>query len=293
MKLSKKPAILMMILLAIAVLSLACGSDLTPIPVAPVSETLPQLPTTLPTPSPTPAISERPAATPTPSAPVESVSPIIASASLPSWLDRMLGELESQPPGNPPLTITRYEYKGQGVYFQTATCCDIFSNLYNEDDGLIAHPDGGITGRGDGRLPEFYQERERDFLVWMDAREPFGEDSSPVLAPLDGIELQIADSFPLQYFLTLVSGLPDGCHSFGGYTLTRDGNRVLIRVFNLRPSNTNLMCIQVYGTVDTKISLGSDFDPNETYTIDVNSKTISFRGDAILEETSKSHSNPS
>ncbi len=221
-----------------------------------------------------------------------SVSQPIVSAGLPSWLDRLLGDLESQPPANPPLTITRYDYRGQVVYYQTATCCDIFSDLYNHEGELIAHPDGGITGQGDGRLPDFFQERGGEFLVWMDAREEFNKDAFPVPAPIDRIDLQIAESFPLQYFLTVVSGLPDGCHSFGGYTLTREGNRVLIRVFNLRPSNANLMCIQVYGTVETTIPLGSDFDPSETYTIDVNGKTISFRGDAILEGTLKATPTP-
>jgi len=215
------------------------------------------------------------------------VSPAIVSAGLPGWLDRMLRDLEGQPPANHPLTITRYEYRGEAVYYQTAACCDIFSNLYNEEGELIAHPDGGITGQGDGRLPDFHQEREREFLVWMDTREPFDQEAASVLAPIDNIELQIAESFPLQYFLTVVSGLPDGCHSFGGYTLTRDGLRVLIKVFNLKPSNTDLMCIQIYGTVETTIPLGSDFDPSETYTIDVNGRTISFRGDEILEETIK------
>ncbi len=204
----------------------------------------------------------------------------------------MLRDLESQPPANPPLTITQYEYRGQLVYYQTATCCDIFSNLYNEVGELIAHPDGGITGRGDGRLPDFFQERRREFLVWRDARKPFDKESFPVLAPIDSIELQIAESFPLQYFLKVVSGLPDGCHSFGGYTLTRDGQRVLIKVFNLKPSNADLVCIQLYGNADTTIPLGSDFDPSEPYTIDVNGKTISFRGDAILEETLKAPPTP-
>ena len=125
----------------------------------------------------------------------------------------MLRDFESRPPANPPLTITRHEYQGQVVYFQTATCCDIFSNLYNEEGELIGHPDGGITGQGDGRAPNFFKEREGEFLVWKDAREPSGGEGVPVLAPIDDIELQIAESFPLQYFLSVVSGLPDGCHS--------------------------------------------------------------------------------
>ncbi len=49
---------------------------------------------------------------------------------------------------------------------------------------------------------------------------------------------------------------------------------------------------QVYGTIETTIPLGSDFDPSETYTINVNGKTISFRGDSILEGTLKAAPTP-
>ena len=108
--------------------------------------------------------------------------------------------------------------------------------------------------------------------------------SEAVPAPIESSELQIAESFPLQYFVRVVSGLPDGCHSFGGYTLARDGFRVTIKVSNYRTSGSSLACIQVYGTVETTIPLGSDFDPEQTYTIDVNGKTISFKGDTIFEQ---------
>ena len=357
MKSSAKPYILMLIVSAIAAISLACVYNADPAVIAPVSGTAPPILTPFPTPSPTPAASGRPATatTPSPSAEWElqnidvdgatvrvnirvfagvdvrvtldgaspntvsgpnpvlehvftgvtagvhtievsdpagniqtreiSVSQATASAGLPSWLDRILGDLESQPPANPPMTITRYEFRGQVVYYQTPGCCDIFGNLYDERGELIALPDGGITGRGDGRLPDFFQERRQEFLVWRDAREQRVEEVVAVLAPVDAIELQIAESFPLQYFLTVVSGVPDGCHSFGGYTLTRDGQRVVIKVFNLKPPFSNFVCIQIYGTEETTIPLGSDFDPSETYTIDVSGNTITFRGDAILEET--------
>ncbi len=203
---------------------------------------------------------------------------------LPVWLKQLISDLESQPPANPPLSITRYEYLGETVYFQTETCCDIFSNLYGPEGQLIGHPSGGITGRGDGRTPDFFQERQQESLIWRDARKGPAKSGSPVLAPIDNLDLQIAESFPLQYFLLVGSGLPDGCHSFGGYTITRDGNRVLIKVFNLRPADSNLMCIQVYGTVESNIPLGSDYDAGETYIVDVNGQTISFRGDQIVKE---------
>ena len=95
----------------------------------------------------------------------------------------MIRDLESRPPTNPPLTITRYEYQGRAVYYQTATCCDIFSNVYTEEGEIIGHPDGGITGQGDGRLPDFFQARDREFLIWRDAREEADKKTSTVLAP--------------------------------------------------------------------------------------------------------------
>ena len=101
-------------------------------------------------------------------------------------------------------------------------------------------------------------------------------------APIESTEIQIAESFPLQYFLTVVSGLPDSCHTFGGYTLTRDGVNVLVWAFNLKPSDPNIFCALVYGMVETRIPLGGDYDPSTAYTVDVNGETISFKGDAIL-----------
>ena len=84
-------------------------------------------------------------------------------------------------------------------------------------------------------------------------------------------------------FLKVVSGVPNSCYSFGGYTLTRDGVNVLVKVFNVKPTDDrNIRCAQVYGTVDTIIPLGSNYDPDTAYTVDVNGETISFRGDQII-----------
>ena len=210
------------------------------------------------------------------------VPPITLESSLPAWLTDLIRQLENEPVANPPATIARYEYKGQTVYFLPQRCCDIFSNLYDADGNIIGHPDGGITGQGDGRVPDFFEERSNEAPIWKDAREDAPEGMSHVEAPIEGIE-QIAESFPLQYFLKVVSGVPNSCHTFGEYTLTRDGVNVLVRVFNVKPTDDrNIRCAQVYGTVDTVIPLGSDYDPDTTYTIDVNGETISFKGDQTI-----------
>ena len=64
-----------------------------------------------------------------------------------------------RPVANPPASVTRYDYKGNTVYFVPQRCCDIFSDLYDAEGNIIGHPDGGITGQGDGRVPDFFQER--------------------------------------------------------------------------------------------------------------------------------------
>ncbi len=39
-----------------------------------------------------------------------------------------------------------------------------------------------------------------------------------------------------------------------------------------------MMCAQVYGVVETVISLGSDFQASETYTANVNGTIVEFTG---------------
>ena len=49
-----------------------------------------------------------------------------------------------------PRSITRYEYQGETVYYVLKESYDQFSDLLDANGNLIGHPDGGITGRGDG-----------------------------------------------------------------------------------------------------------------------------------------------
>ncbi len=204
-------------------------------------------------------------------------------AALPDRLKGLIAELEGQSPANPPFSITRYEYKGETVYYQTPACCDLFSNLYDAEGKLIAHPDGGITGEGDGRAPLFSLTRKMPLPVWQDARLEAAPETEQISAPVDDVSLEVAESFPPQYFLRVVSGLPNSCHSFGGYTPTRDGSNISVRVYNHRRTGEGLLCAQVYGTVETRIVLGSDYDPERVYTVDVNGRKVSFQSGSVVE----------
>ena len=90
------------------------------------------------------------------------------------------------------------------------------------------------------------------------------------------MEVLILKSFPPQYNLVVVSGLPNSCASFGGYRLERDDETVRIEVVNWKPSNPDVACAEIYRTVETTILLGSDFVPGSTYTVLVNDVTETF-----------------
>jgi hypothetical protein len=51
--------------------------------------------------------------------------------------------------------VDAYYWKGDTVYLAIPPCCDRFSELYNRKGKLLCHPGGGITGKGDGKCPEF------------------------------------------------------------------------------------------------------------------------------------------
>jgi hypothetical protein len=193
----------------------------------------------------------------------------------PAWLNTLITKLGREPVANPPVSIARFDYHGQTVYFVPQRCCDIMSTLYNAAGEIIGHPDGGITGEGDGRASDFFDERSNKRPVWEDRRK-HDPGQVQVLAPVESLEVLILESFPPQYNVAVVSGLPNGCVSFAGYRLERNGKAIRIELVNWKPADPAMMCTMVYGTVETTIGLGSDFVSGETYTVSANDLTESF-----------------
>jgi hypothetical protein len=188
---------------------------------------------------------------------------------IPDWLAELIRKLQAEPVTNPPISVTQYEYAGKTVYFIPQRCCDIFSDLYDSDGSIIGHPDGGITGRGDGRVPDFHQERSGGRLIWQDERtqEPSQVQTK---APIESVEATIMEIIPPQYSLVVKTGLPNACVTFGGHRIDRSGETIRIELINWKPSDAQMMCDQVYRTVETRIALGSDFESGKKYTFEVN-----------------------
>ena len=108
--------------------------------------------------------------------------------------------------------------------------------------------------------------------------EPSDEyETVEALAPIESVEINIAESFPPQYFLHVVPGLPSGCAKFNQYEMTRAGNEINVKVTNLVPAPDQLIaCTDNYGFHESNIALGSDFEGGQTYTVHVNDATETF-----------------
>lgn len=88
----------------------------------------------------------------------------------PGWLEARIQKLSAEPRQNPSARIMRYRFEGQVVYYETLGGGDQYSNLYDQSGKIICHPEGGITGKGDGNCRYFTKRRTEERLVWQDAR---------------------------------------------------------------------------------------------------------------------------
>jgi hypothetical protein len=101
-----------------------------------------------------------------------------------------------------------------------------------------------------------------------------GQRIEKVLAPVDAIDSWADNSSPRQHFADVVSG--EGCGGrFDSYSVTRVGNTVQIKVFNLY-STTKWPQLCLYVLVEHTIPLGTDFVAGVNYTVEANNVTVTF-----------------
>lgn len=82
-----------------------------------------------------------------------------------------INQLKNEAVRNPPAEVWQYDYKGETVFYIPPYCCDMFSELYDDNGNLICHPDGGFSGTGDGRCTDFGSTRTNGKLLWKDPRK--------------------------------------------------------------------------------------------------------------------------
>jgi hypothetical protein len=88
----------------------------------------------------------------------------------PSCLIEKLNEIRSEPVGNPPAKLSEYEYNGKRVYLLIKPCCDQYNELYDSNCNYLCAPSGGLTGKGDGKCPDFEANAKFIKVVWEDKR---------------------------------------------------------------------------------------------------------------------------
>ena len=92
-----------------------------------------------------------------------------------------------------------------------------------------------------------------------------------VLAPIQSAKILTLESYPEQFIVEIVSGLPSGCATFVRADVTQDGTDITITVYNSVPAPDQLIaCTAIYGLHDENVGLGSDFDRGTTYSVLVN-----------------------
>ena len=89
---------------------------------------------------------------------------------VPLCINNKIESFKKEPKQNPTRSITQYSYKGKKVYYISTPCCDQLSEVFDSNCNLLGHPDGGYTGRGDGKLPDFKKAAKDEKLIWKDHR---------------------------------------------------------------------------------------------------------------------------
>ena len=98
-----------------------------------------------------------------------------------------------------------------------------------------------------------------------------GYDQVHELAPIESVEILTLESYPEQFVVQIVSGLPNGCATFSHAEVTQDGTDINIDVYNMVPAPGELIaCIEIYGFHNENVGLGSDFERGTEFTVIVN-----------------------
>jgi hypothetical protein len=90
---------------------------------------------------------------------------------IPACLKEKIKTSSDDPTEGTPLYVAEYQYKDQTVYYVASACCDKFNAVYDSACRLLGYPDGGFTGKGDGKMTDFSAEAKNKKVVWEKAQQ--------------------------------------------------------------------------------------------------------------------------
>ena len=84
------------------------------------------------------------------------------------WIRQYIDNINNIDAESRPEEIWSYYHLQDTAYFFIMPCCDRFNTVYDYIGEKICAPDGGITGRGDFKCPEFFKTARKLNLVWSE-----------------------------------------------------------------------------------------------------------------------------
>ncbi len=89
-----------------------------------------------------------------------------SAAGVPGCIKNKIDSFKLKEPHERPQSVVEYTYKGKKVYYVVMPCCDFFNEVFDANCNYLGAPDGGFTGKGDGKIPDFVAEAKNEKLIW-------------------------------------------------------------------------------------------------------------------------------
>ncbi len=94
------------------------------------------------------------------------ITPDATAAVIPTCLKNKIDSFKLKEAHERPQRVVEYTYKEKKVYYVVMPCCDFFNEVYDAKCNFLGAPDGGFTGKGDGKIPDFFEAVTGEKLVW-------------------------------------------------------------------------------------------------------------------------------
>ncbi|MDQ6844939.1 MAG: hypothetical protein M3Z92_11385 [Bacteroidota bacterium] len=85
---------------------------------------------------------------------------------MPDCLRIKIKSMTADPAEGSPQSVSSFTYKQQTVYYVVSPCCDKYNVVYDSACNILGYPDGGFTGKGDGKMMDFRTEATDKKIVW-------------------------------------------------------------------------------------------------------------------------------
>ena len=94
------------------------------------------------------------------------ILPATIDVAVPTCIKNKIDSFKLKEAHEKPQRVIEYVYKGKKVYYVVMPCCDFYNEVYDANCKFLGAPDGGFTGKGDGKIPDFFEEAKSEKLVW-------------------------------------------------------------------------------------------------------------------------------